>query len=134
MPAQRRRDLGAAGVRATGRRALGVREQLAARVDGDHPPARALGGRVDEALALARAARAEQIGEGRGHDVGRGARLQADLGVDPVGDARRQRHLERDDGQHQHVGQREQQPGAEAYGTAPSAALKRKPTPRTVWM
>ena len=81
-----------------------------------------------------RARRAEQVGDGGGDHVGLLARLRAHLGVDPVGHARSQRHLERDDGQHEHVGQRQQQPGAEAYGTAPSAALNRKPTPRTVWM
>jgi hypothetical protein len=133
-PGQRGLDLRAAGVRAPGWRALGVGEQVAVGVDHDDAPAHALGGGVDQPLALARVAGAEQVGDGRGNDVGLGARLRAHLGVDPVGDARGQRHLERDDGQHEHVRKRQQQPGTESYGTAPSALLKRKPTPRTVWM
>jgi len=127
-------DLGAAGVGAAGRRSLRVREQVAARVDDDHAPAYARRRRVDEPLALARVTRAEQVGDRGGDDVGLAARLRSHLRVDPVGDARGERHLERDDGQHEHVGQRQQQPGAEAYGTAPSVPLNRKPTPRTVWM
>ena len=39
-----------------------------------------------------------------------------------------------DDRQHEHVAHGQQQPRAEAYGSSPSAAAKRKPTPRTVWM
>ena len=131
---ERRRDLGPAGVRAAARRSLRVGEQVALRVDDDHAPAHVLRGRVDEPVAVAAVAGAEQVGDARGDEVGLLARLRLDLGVDPVGDARGERHLERDDGQHQHVGERQQQPGAEAYGTAPSGGLKRKPTPRTVWM
>ena len=89
-------------------------------------------GGLDEALEVVALAGAEQVGGRRGDDVGLPARLRADLGVDAVGDARRERHLERDDREHQHVGQREQQPGAEAYGACPPpGAAKRKPTPRT---
>ena len=40
-------------------------------------------------------------------------------------------HLERDDRQHQHVGERQQEAEAEAYESS-SGAVKRKPTPRTV--
>ena len=87
---------------------------------------------VDDPFALAAAARAEHVGDGRRDEVGLRARLRAHLGVDAVGDARRERHLERDDRQHEHVGQRQQQPGPEAYGDSSSGLAKRKPTPRTV--
>ncbi len=67
-----------------------------------------------------------------GDDVGLAARLAADLGVDAVAQAQRQRHAERDQRQQQHVGQRQQEGGPEAYGSSTSGAAKRKPTPRTV--
>ena len=71
------------------------------------------------------------------HDRGRdhlclGRRVGLHLGVHPVADVRRQRHLERHDHDQQRVGERRQQADAEAH--ASSAPEKRKPTPRTVWM
>ena len=49
-----------------------------------------------------------------------------------VAQVERERHLERDDRQQQHVGERQQQSVAEAYFCS-SGPRKRKPTPRTVW-
>ena len=105
----------------------GVGPQAAARAHNDHPPAqplRQIGGHAVE-LAL--------VGEvdRRGEEVGLAARLRADLVVDAVPQAEDQRHLERHDGQQQHVGEREQQAEPEAYENS-SGAVKRKPTPRTV--
>ena len=100
----------------------------------DHAAADVGGGDVDEPVAVAAVAGAEQVGERGGDDVGLPARLRAHLRVDAVGDARRERDLERDDRQHEHVAHGQQQPRAEAYSSSPSGAAKRKPTPRTVWM
>jgi hypothetical protein len=97
-------------------------------------PAHVAPGGADEAPEVVARLRAQEVGGRRRDHVGLPAGLRADLGVDAVGDARRERHLQRDDGEHQHVGQRQQQPGAEAYGASSSGAAKRKPTPRTVWM
>ena len=58
--------------------------------------------------------------------------LRAHLGVDAVAQVERERDLERDDRQQQHVGQRQPEERAEAYGGGSSGARKRKPTPRTV--
>ena len=53
------------------------------------------------------------------------------LGVDPPGEVERERHLERDDDQEQHVRERGEQLEAKAHSTS-SGDEKRKPTPRTV--
>ena len=71
----------------------------------------------------------ELPGRGRGGDLGLAARLRADLAVDAVAQVERERHLERDDRQQQHVGERQEQAAAEAHSSGPR---KRKPTPRTV--
>ena len=42
--------------------------------------------------------------------------------------------LERDDREQEDVGEGEEEAEPEAYGASSSGALKRKPTPRTVWM
>ena len=79
----------------------------------------------------------EQLrGGGRQH-LRLGARLRAHLVIDAPTDARGQGDLERDDGQQQDVGQRQEQPDTEAYDAASarassSGALRRKPTPRIV--
>ena len=80
----------------------------------------------------ARLDRVEQLRGGGGDDVGLAAGLPADLGVDAVAQAQRQRHAEGDQRQQQYVGQRQQEGGPEAYGPSSSGAAKRKPTPRTV--
>ena len=60
-------------------------------------------------------------------------RLVLDLGVDPPSQVERERHLERDNDQQQHVRERGQQLQAETHSTS-SGDEKRKPTPRTVCM
>jgi hypothetical protein len=71
---------------------------------------------------------------GRGRDdIGLAARLKAHLVVDAVAQREAERHRERDDRQQQHVGQRQQQADSQSYGAISSGALKRNPTPRTVW-
>ena len=134
VAAQRGPDLRPVGVAAPGRRAGGVGEQATAAVDDDHPAADAGGGDVDEAPQARALGGVEQLRRGRRDHVGLAARLAAHLGVDPVAQAHRQRHAERDQRQQQHVGQRQQEGGPEAYGSSTSGAAKRKPTPRTVSM
>ena len=68
---------------------------------------------------------------GGSEEVGLAARLRGHLVVDAVAQAEDQRHLESDNGQHQHVRQRQQQATPEAYENS-SGAVKRNPTPRTV--
>jgi hypothetical protein len=53
------------------------------------------------------------------------------LGVDSTSQVERERHLERDDDQQQHVGERGEQLKAEAHSIS-SGDENRKPTPRTV--
>ena len=95
-------------------------------------------GRVAAPLASRCPARsrapAEQLGRGRRDDVRLAARLGPDLGVDAVAQAERQRDAERDDRQQQHVGERQQQAERAGLRRHSSGAVKRKPTPRTVWM
>ena len=104
---------------------------VAVAVHHDDPPADALrrgGGRVAERPLVPPA---DGAGDRGGHDVGLRARLRPDLVVDPVAQAHDERDLERDDRQHQHVRERQQQAEPEAYENS-SGAVKRKPTPRTV--
>ena len=130
VAAQGRGDLGAAGVRrAELGGAVGVGDEDAVGVGDDHAPARGLRDGADDPAQLGLAA--ELARRGGGGDLGLVERLRADLGVDAVAQVERERHLERDDRQQQHVGQRQQQSGAEAYCCS-SGARKRKPTPRTV--
>src|SRR6185436_7769691 len=67
-----------------------------------------------------------------GDQVGLAVRLRADLGIHPLRQVQRERHLERDDDEDEDVRERDYQSRAEAHSS--SAAAKRKPTPRTVWM
>ena len=71
-------------------------------------------------------------GRARGDELRLAARLALDLGVHALRQVERQRHLERDDHEHEDVGEGGDEPRAEAHSS--SAAAKRKPTPRTVWM
>ena len=66
------------------------------------------------------------------HHVRLAAGLESDLLVLAVAERYRERHGERDQRQQEHVGQRQQQTPAQAYGSISSGGLKRKPTPRTV--
>ena len=131
---QRGADLGTVGVAAPGGRARRVGQQAAAAVDDDHPAAHAVGGDPDEAAQAGPLRGVEQLRRGRRDHVGLAARLSLHLGVDAVAQAHRQRHAEGDQRQQQHVGQRQQEGGPEAYGSSTSGAAKRKPTPRTVSM
>ena len=127
---QRLGDLRPGRVGLLGRRGAGrVGEQVALRVDDDHAPAdRARGGardRVELGAAL------DPADRGGGDELGLVGRLGLDLGVDALGQVERERHLERDEHEHEDVGEGGQLPPAQAHGV-PSP--NRKPTPRTVWM
>jgi hypothetical protein len=74
-----------------------VRDQPAASVDDDHPGAEVAAGAADdrrEALGLIQPARGI-----RRHEEGLSGRLVLHLGVDPLGQVQRERHLERHDDQ-----------------------------------
>ncbi len=97
------------------------------RADDDHAAAQPVAGDARDAREVAALTEVD----GRGEELGLAARLRADLRVDAVAQAEDQRYLERDDRQHQHVGERQQQAEPEAYENS-SGAVNRKPTPRTV--
>ena len=97
--------------------------------DDDHAPAHRLGGPLGDPVE--RLAGCEVALDARRHDLRLAERLGLDLGVHALPQADDERHLERDDRQHEHVGERQQEAGAEAYVSS-SGAVKRKPTPRTV--
>jgi hypothetical protein len=130
--AQRRGDLGTAGVGCAAHRAtVGVHEHAAAGVDDDDTAAQAL------ALLTGQRGEGRRVGEpprgGRGHRLGSRARLGLDLAVDPSGEVQRQRDLQRDDRKEQDIAEGEDEPEAQAHGAWDTAAFaKRKPTPRTV--
>ena len=132
---QRRFDLGPVGVAAAGRRRRPSRRAGCRGASTTITRPRTLSAETsDEPAGAARLRRVEELGgAGRDH-VGLAARLALHLGVDAVAQAERQRHAEGDQRQQQHVGERQQEGGAEAYGSSSSGAAKRKPTPRTVSM
>ncbi len=134
VAAQRRPHLGPVGVAAAWLGPGRVGDQAATAVDDDDAAADAVGRDSNQPPQPPRLDRAEQLRGGDGDDVGLAAGLAADLGVDAVAQAQRQRHAKRDQRQRQHVGQRQQQGGPEAYGSSARGAAKRKPTPRTVSM
>ena len=80
--------------------------------------------------------RPELVGDGRRDDLRLSGGVRLDLGVHPVADVGRQRHLESDDHHEQRVGEGREQPGAQAHGCSRPRRRpeNRKPTPRTVWM
>ena len=129
---QRRRDLRPRGVVAPARGAGRVGQQAAFGVDDDHPAADAFGRQLGQPFELADPQRVDRVRGRGGDDLRLAARLAVDLGVDAVAQAQRQRHPEGDQRQRQHVGERQQEGGPEAYGSSPSGAAKRNPTPRTV--
>ena len=90
-------------------------------------PRRRSAGQVGHALQLVGAPQVD----GRREELGLTERLRLDLGVDAVAQVDDQRHLERDDRQHEHVGERQQKAEPEGYENS-SGAVNRKPTPRTV--
>jgi hypothetical protein len=77
---------------------------------------------------------AHELRSRRGDNIGLASRLGANLGVDAVAQAQRQRDAESDDGQQQQVGRGQQKAGSQAYGAGTSGVMKRNPTPRTVSM
>jgi hypothetical protein len=114
VPVERRCDLGARGVRdIRSRRDSRVREQPAAHVDHDHAgaegPAGAAGERAElrPVVHLARCV--------RGHDERLRGGLVLHLRVDAPRQVQRERHLERDDDQQQHIRERAEQLVAEAH-------------------
>ena len=74
----------------------------------------------------------EIIGRGRGEQVCLAARLGLHLRVHAAAQAERERHLERDDREDEHVGHAEQHATPQGQGSKSSGAASRKPTPRTV--
>ena len=128
--AQRLGDLGAAAVGA-GRDARGSRvaEQAPARVNDDHAAAHRACGRAGELGQLV-APVEPPCGAGR-DELRLVGGLGLDLGIDPLGQVERQGDLERDEHEHEHVGERRELEDADAHV---SWAAKRNPTPRTVWM
>ena len=109
--------------------AVRVRDQPAVRADHDHTAAHLLGGARGHLLEAL--TRAQLVLERHRDELGLAHRLRLHFGVDAVADADDERDLERDDREHQHVGERQQESEAEAYESS-SGAVNRKPTPRTV--
>jgi hypothetical protein len=66
--------------------------------------------------------------------IGLASGLGADLGINAIPQAQRQRDAECDDGQQQQVGRGQEKAGSQGYGATTSEAMNRKPTPRTVSM
>ena len=106
-----------------------VGQQATLRADHDHASADGSGRTLGDLVE--RVASREVAGHQRRQRLGLAQRLRLDLGVDAIAQADDERHLERDDRQHEHVRQRQQEAGAEAYVSS-SGAVNRKPTPRTV--
>ena len=132
---ERSRDLRAAAVvGAAEAGAGGVRHEAAVAVGDDHAASEVVCRGVQQLLQLARAP--EPAGGAVGDELCRGVRLPLHLGIHAPRQIQRQRQLERNDREHEHVGERSKQANAEAHaGCAPpcsSALANLKPTPRTV--
>ena len=100
-------------------------------VDNDHPGAEVASRLAHDALELRTIVEAGR--RCRGDDLRLRRCLRTHLVVDTVGEAQRERDLQRDEHEHEHVCERGEQAEAEAHRSS-SGAAKRNPTPRTVWM
>ena len=65
-------------------------------------------------------------------ELGLSGGLGAHLGIDAAGEAECERDFERNEHEHDYIGERREQAHAQAHQTS-STLAKRKPTPRTVW-
>jgi hypothetical protein len=128
--APRHLDLGARRVRKRPHDGHGrVGEQASLRIHHDYACAEVVPGTAHEAGEPARLVDAARRAGSDHERLSGGVVLH--LRVDPAREVQRERHLERDDDQDEHVRERKQQLRAELHSTS-SGVEKRKPTPRTV--
>ena len=113
---QGRSDLGPVAVVGAERRGAGaVGDQPPAPVDDHHAaPDRARAAVRTSSFRARCVDRRERLGGGGRDHVGLARRLRAHLGVDAPAELERERHLERDDRQHEDIREREQQADAQA--------------------